>query len=69
MLQLELDEQEQQVLCSELADTLSDLRAEIGRTDSYDYRMMLKERESVLSKIVDALEDCAEEKLSASRSR
>ncbi len=67
MLQIELDEQEQQVLCSELTDTLSDLRAEIGRTDSYDYRMMLKERESVLNKIVDALESCTEENQPAAR--
>ncbi len=67
MLQIDLDEKEQEVLCSELADTLSDLRAEIGRTDSYDYRMMLKERASVLRKIVDALKYCPEEKQSAAR--
>ncbi len=67
MLQIELDEQEQKVLCSELEDTLADLRAEIGRTDSYDYRMMLKERESVLSKIVDALDPCTEENQPAAR--
>ncbi len=68
MLQIQLDEKEQQVLCSELADTLSDLRAEIGRTDSYDYRAMLKERQAVLSKIVNALEYCPEEKQAAANS-
>ncbi len=61
MIQLDLNEQEQQMLCSELNCTLSDLRAEIGRTDSYDYRTMLKEREAILNKIRGALEHCSED--------
>ncbi len=62
MVQIELNEQEQNVLCLELSCTLSDLRAEIGRTDSYDYREKLKEREAVLNKVRGALEICDEEK-------
>ncbi|MGE5140904.1 MAG: hypothetical protein ACM3JD_15670, partial [Rudaea sp.] len=39
-----------------LEDTLADLRGEIGRTDDYSYRSMLKEREAVLNKILSALD-------------
>ncbi len=60
MIQLDLDDREQTVLCAEIKDDLADLRAEIGRTDSYDYRTMLKEREAVLNKIAQALDVCEE---------
>ncbi len=55
-IQLDLTEQEQTVLHYVLQENLADLRAEIGRTDDYSYRSMLKEREAVLSKILFALD-------------
>ena len=53
---LELTEQEQSVLHYVLQDTLADLRAEIGRTDDYSYRSMLKDREALIGKILFALD-------------
>ncbi len=55
MIQLDLNDREQSLLRWVLEYNLANLREEIGRTDDYNYRMGLKEREAVLNKILASL--------------
>ena len=55
-MQLELSEQEQALLSEVLTHALSDLREEIFKTDSVDYKTGLREREQTLKALVGRLE-------------
>ncbi len=57
MVHLDLTEKETTILNEALESYLSDLRYEIGNTDSLDYRNMLKERKAVLRKLANILAD------------
>ncbi len=52
---LDLDVEEREILTDVLDTYLADLRMEIGRTDSQDYRVMLKRRKTILEKAVAQL--------------
>jgi len=52
---VQLSDEEKDVLVDLLEKDVSDLRYEIGNTDSYDYRQGLKHREEVLKKILGQL--------------
>jgi hypothetical protein len=58
-MQLTLDPQDAALLLDVLTDTLSNLRAEIVDTDSYDYRQALKAREVRLRAIIARLQALA----------
>jgi hypothetical protein len=58
-MQLNLSTEEREVLADVLSTYLSNLRYEIADTDDYDYRTGLKEKETILTRIVAALEDTA----------
>jgi hypothetical protein len=55
MIQLNLSAEEYDLLKDLLEDCLGDLRMEIGDTDDWNYRTMLRKREAVLQKIYDTL--------------
>lgn len=55
MATLQLTDEEQDVLTVLLEGDISDLRYEIGNTDSYDYRQGLKHKEQVLKAILAKL--------------
>ncbi|HEU4628815.1 MAG TPA: hypothetical protein VFS08_03690 [Gemmatimonadaceae bacterium] len=55
-MQLDLTADEARELRDILASVLSDLRVEIGRTDTYDFRERLHEREARLRRVLEALE-------------
>jgi len=55
MVHLDLSDEEASVLHAALESYLSDLRYEIGNTDSLDYRNDLKAKKAVLRKVADAL--------------
>jgi len=55
MVHLDLTDKETAILDAALESYLSDLRYEIGNTDSLDYRNMLKERKAVLRKVANTL--------------
>jgi len=55
MVHLDLTDKEMTILDEVLESYLSDLRYEIGNTDSLDFRNMLKERKAVLRKVADTL--------------
>jgi len=57
MVHLDLTDKETTILDAAMESYLSDLRYEIGNTDSLDYRNMLKERKAVLRKLVNILAD------------
>lgn len=52
MVELHLDREETIVLTNMLDECIDDLRSEIVRTERFDYREMLKTRESLLKKIL-----------------
>lgn len=54
-MQLTLTPDEARELRDVLTSTLSDLRTEIGHTDSQDFRDRLHERERLLRRVLDAL--------------
>jgi len=58
-MQLTLDPQDAALLLDILTDSLSNLRAEIADTDSYDYRQALKAREARLRAIIARLQALA----------
>ena len=55
MFQLDLNPEEKDTLISILESCLSDLRMEIGNTDSQDYRDVLKKHKGILVKTLGAL--------------
>jgi len=55
VLQLELTEPEAELLREVAEEWLSDLRMEIGATDSLDYREALKGKESLLRDVLERL--------------
>ncbi len=55
MIQLNLTQNELQILTQLLENSITELRGEIHASDNYEYKMMLKERKVVLSKLYDAL--------------
>ena len=59
-MQITLSVEERDTLVDTLTTTLSNLRYEIGNTDSYDYRQGLKEKEARLERIVEALNAATE---------
>lgn len=56
MITLDLNPEEQQILVEMLNSTVSDLGMEIADTDQKDYRDVLKQRKTVLMKILQALQ-------------
>ncbi len=56
MATIELADEEVQVLREVLVNYLSDLRMEIGNTDSKDYRDRLKRKEEVIKRILERLD-------------
>ncbi len=50
-----LDQEQAQVLREMLQNTLTQLRIETARTDSHDFRVMLKHREDVVASLISAL--------------
>ncbi len=61
MIQLNLTQNDIQILTQLLENCITELRGEIHASDSYEYKMMLKERKVVLSKLYDALINAEEE--------
>lgn len=55
-MQLNLTPDEASELRELLASALSDLRMEIARTDTHDFRERLHHREELLKRVLDALE-------------
>ena len=55
MVTLSLTEKERMMLADVVENYLSELRMEIGDTDSKDYRDMLKLRKEILVKILSTL--------------
>lgn len=51
-MQITLESEEVTILREVLAQYLSDLRAEIGKTDDYGTRQELHQREAVLRKVI-----------------
>ena len=56
MIQLDISANEQETLKEVLESFLSDLRMEIVETDSHDFKVMLKERRTILEKVVGMLQ-------------
>lgn len=59
-MQITISVEERDTLVETLTTTLSDLRYEIGNTDSYDYRQGLKAKEAKLERVVEALKAASE---------
>ena len=55
MMRLELNDAEEKVLAEALDSNLSRLKDEISHTDAYDYRVFLKERKEILTKLREKL--------------
>jgi hypothetical protein len=56
MLQIELTDEEQHILKEILESDLSDLRMEICETDDRTFKDMLKNKERVMEKILEMLQ-------------
>ena len=56
MVQLKITEEERELLIEILENDISDLRMEIADTDRREYREMLKNREVMMKKIQQKLE-------------
>ena len=54
-MQLALSEEEREVLAEILQDVLPNLREEVYRTENYDYREQLKQRETVVKDLLTRL--------------
>ena len=54
-MRLELNDAEEKVLADALDSNLSRLRDEISHTDAHDYRVFLKQRKEILSKLREQL--------------
>jgi hypothetical protein len=55
-MQITLDEYENRVLRETIGDTLSNMREELCKTESYDYREQLKRRKLALEAVLERLE-------------
>ena len=55
VVRVELDEREAELLREVCNEALSELRAEIVRTESADFRRALKDREAVLKSLLSRL--------------
>ena len=62
MVQLKITEEERELLMEILENDISDLRMEIADTDRREYREMLKNREVLMKKIQQKLEQAPAEK-------
>lgn len=56
MLQIELTDEEQHILKETLESDLSDLRMEICETDDRTFKEMLKNKERIMEKILEMLQ-------------
>lgn len=55
MARLDLTDEEASLLKEVLAEYVSDLRLEVGGTDSMDFREALKEKERILGGLIERL--------------
>lgn len=60
MIQLDLDNEERQILTEALEGTLGELGMEIASTDRKEFRDILKKRQAVLRKALQAVGQMAE---------
>lgn len=56
-MMIEMNDTETKMLASILSSNLSDLKTEIHRTDSAEYREMLNEKKELLIKVLEQLEE------------
>ena len=56
MFNLHLDEEEKAILLELVETCISDLHAEISRTENLDYKTILKGRKAVLVKLFESLQ-------------
>ena len=54
-MQIILDEYENKVLRESIEDTLSNMREEVYRTESFEYREQLKRRKAALKAVLERL--------------
>jgi len=59
-MQIILDEYENRVLRESIEDTLSNMREEVYKTESYEYREQLKRRQAALKAVLGRLAQTAE---------
>jgi len=59
-MQIILDEYENKVLRETIEDTLSNLREEVVKTESYEYREQLKRRKAALEAVLERLAQAAQ---------
>ena len=64
-MQLDLNQEERKVLSEILNETLPNLREEVYKTENYDYREQLEQRESVVRELLSRL--AVSRRLSAAR--
>jgi hypothetical protein len=57
MTTLEISAEEQRLLKETLERSVRDLEIEVGHTDSHDFKEMLKQRKSVLIRLLERLQD------------
>ena len=60
IMQIILDEYENRVLRESIEDTLSNMREEVYKTESFDYREQLKRRKAALEAVRERLMQAAE---------
>ncbi len=58
-MQIALNDEERQTLIEILNETLPNLRAEVYRTENYDYREELKQRETIIKQLIARLSPAA----------
>jgi hypothetical protein len=58
-MQIALNDEERRVLLEVLNETLPDLREEVYKTESFDYRAQLKRREALLKSLLEHLSAAA----------
>ncbi len=54
-MQIALNNEEKQTLLEILNETLPNLRAEVYRTENYDYREELKQRKAIIKQLIARL--------------
>jgi len=55
MIELNLNEEERLILKEMVESRLSDIHDEIRRTDNYAYKEMLRKRQSLMSRLLEAI--------------
>lgn len=58
-MRLELDERERELLLDLLEERLSDLRDEIYRAESHEFKELLKAKKAVVKRLIDELRAAA----------